>query len=355
FYLQFDHYNTGEICITDFKLLLSNPRFRDEMEEHKLELLEGKASEDGRTFISYQEFMSIITCKRSRSFKIACDQSAATDEPWADDLQRAAWRRARASTVFGRMVRRVAKEYLVDDRERQYYADKYTCCPPPLFIPAVSLIEIGFFVYYALEAGSLSTTGPVPSNSIFVYRPDKRIEVWRFLFYMLIHAGWVHLFFNLMVQILVGIPLEMVHGSLRIGAVYMAGVLAGSLGTSVFDVDAFLVGASGGVYALLAAHLANILLNYSEMELGILKLAAVFLIASADVGFAIWDRYTSKQPNQPVGYVAHLMGALAGLTIGLLVLKNFEQKLHVQVLWWVALGVYCVCMIFAILWNIFYY
>lgn len=49
------------------------------------------------------------------------------------------------------------------------------------------------------------------------------------------------------------------------------------------------------------------------------------------------------------------MGALAGLTIGLLVLKNFEQKLHVQVLWWVALGVYCVCMIFAILWNIFYY
>lgn len=34
----------------------------------------------------------------------------------------------------------------------------------------------------------------------------------------------------------------------------------GSLGTSVFDMDAFLVGASGGVYALLAAHLANILL-----------------------------------------------------------------------------------------------
>ena len=34
----------------------------------------------------------------------------------------------------------------------------------------------------------------------------------------------------------------------------------GSLGTSVFDTDVYLVGASGGVYALLAAHLANILL-----------------------------------------------------------------------------------------------
>lgn len=33
--------------------------------------------------------------------------------------------------------------------------------------------------------------------------------------------------FNLLVQVLVGLPLEMVHGSLRIGTVYMAGVLAG--------------------------------------------------------------------------------------------------------------------------------
>jgi membrane associated rhomboid family serine protease len=33
--------------------------------------------------------------------------------------------------------------------------------------------------------------------------------------------------FNLLVQVLVGLPLEMVHGSVRIGVVYMAGVLAG--------------------------------------------------------------------------------------------------------------------------------
>jgi len=34
----------------------------------------------------------------------------------------------------------------------------------------------------------------------------------------------------------------------------------GSLGTSVFDSNVYLVGASGGVYALLAAHLANVML-----------------------------------------------------------------------------------------------
>lgn len=38
---------------------------------------------------------------------------------------------------------------------------------------------------------------------------------------------WLHLLFNLGVQVVVGLPLEMVHGSFRIAAVYMAGVLAG--------------------------------------------------------------------------------------------------------------------------------
>lgn len=78
-----------------------------------------------------------------------------------------------------------------------------------------------------------------------------------------------------------GLPLEMVHGSTRIGAVYMAGVLAGSLGTSVFDTDVYLVGASGGVYALLAAHLANVLLNYNNMEFGVVRLVGIFVVGES--------------------------------------------------------------------------
>lgn len=69
----------------------------------------------------------------------------------------------------------------------------------------------------------------------------------------------------------------MVHGSARIACVYLAGVLAGSLGTSVFDPEVYLVGASGGVYALLAAHLANVMLNYNNMQYGIIRLAAIFI------------------------------------------------------------------------------
>lgn len=249
----------------------------------------------------------------------------------------------------------MAEEFLPDDRDRKYYADHYSCCPPPLFIVIITLIELGFFTYYTVAMGEVNTSGPVPIDSLFIYRPDKRLEVWRFIFYMVLHAGWIHLLFNLVVQVMVGLPLEMVHGSLRIGTVYMAGVLAGSLGTSVFDTDVYLVGASGGVYALLAAHLANVLLNYNQMEFGLVRLIGIFIVASADVGFAVYDRYAAEQAGPPVSYVAHLTGALAGLTIGLLVLKNFEQKLHEQLIWWVALGVYAACTLFAVLFNIFNY
>lgn len=76
-------------------------------------------------------------------------------------------------------------------------------------------------------------------------------------------------------------------------------------------------------------------------------------LASCDVGFAIYSRYAVELTTAPsVSYIAHLTGALAGLTIGLLVLKNFEQKLHKQLVWWVALGIYTACTIFAIVYNL---
>ncbi|XP_050423690.1 protein rhomboid isoform X2 [Adelges cooleyi] len=267
-------------------------------------------------------------------------------------------------TLRQKMVRLVADEFLTDERDRKYYADNYRCCPPPLFILMITIFELGAYLYY--YSLSLDSTPPpdlwgpyaapsVPMDSVFIYRPDKRQQLWRFMLYMFLHASWVTLVFNLTVQLLVGLPLEMVHGSLRIGVVYIAGVLAGSLGTSVFDSNVCLVGASGGVYALLAAHLANVLLNYNNMEFGVFRLLGLLFIASVDVGFAVYWRYAFEpfsSNSPPVSYVAHIAGALAGLTIGLLVLKNFEQKLHEQLIWWFALGVYAICTLFAVAYNL---
>ena len=61
-----------------------------------------------------------------------------------------------------------------------------------------------------------------------------------------------------------GLPLEMSHGSVRVMLVYLFGVVSGSLATSVCDHSVFLAGASGGIYALITAHLATITLNWHE-------------------------------------------------------------------------------------------
>jgi rhomboid-related protein 1/2/3 len=200
------------------------------------------------------------------------------------------------ASLFKKMVTKVSDNYLTEQWERKYYADQYTCCPPPLFIPIISLIQVSIFLLYLYYPEDPSVTdskhrrsgshvmvllGPVPEDSLLIYHPDKRNEIWRFFTYMFAHEGWTHLIFNLTVQLLVGLPLEMVHGSVRLGMIYLTGILAGSLATSIFDPQTILLGASGGVYALLAAHLSNVLLNYNDMELGLLKVFAVLLVGES--------------------------------------------------------------------------
>ena len=50
-------------------------------------------------------------------------------------------------------------------------------------------------------------------------------------------------------------------GSLRVAALYMAGVFLGSLGATCFEPTKYLLGASAGVYALILAHLGTYLKN----------------------------------------------------------------------------------------------
>lgn len=74
------------------------------------------------------------------------------------------------------------------------------------------------------------------------------------------YSSVVHLLVNLLVQLFLGVPLEMVHRWWRVVLVYLAGVAAGSLATSLTDPKVYLAGASGGVYALVAAHIATIIM-----------------------------------------------------------------------------------------------
>lgn len=64
---------------------------------------------------------------------------------------------------------------------------------------------------------------------------------------------------NVILQLLLGVPLEMVH-SWRLILIYLVGGILGCITHSVFSARALLVGSSGGVYSFFTAHLATVIL-----------------------------------------------------------------------------------------------
>jgi len=228
------------------------------------------------------------------------------------------------------------------------YEEEYTCCPPPFGMFLISIIEVAVYLYDHFTSGTLLSG---PAATLFIYNPHRRAEAWRYFTYMLIHVGSNHLIVNLMVQIILGIPLEMVHRWWRVLIIYFSGVIAGSLGTSIVDPTVYLAGASGGVYALMAAHVATIIINWGEIRYAIWSLLVFLLISVLDVGSAIYSRFTSPK-NQEIGYTAHLAGAIAGLLVGLYCLRNLKVLPWEKKLWWGALILYFLLMGSMILWNI---
>ncbi|XP_032291070.1 protein rhomboid isoform X1 [Drosophila virilis] len=252
----------------------------------------------------------------------------------------------RSAPIGSKMLPAGAETEAASEKQPQLTGRQTRCWPPPCFMLLVSLLEILVFVFWG--------SAP-PEDSLLIYRPDRRLQLWRFVSYALLHASWLHLGFNVLTQLLYGLPLELLHGSGRTAVVYVAGVLAGSLGTSVVDSTVYLVGASGGVYALLAAQLANVLLNFGHMRQGLAQLLAVVIFVSCDLAYTLYCRQLALvelPPTISVSYIAHMTGALAGLSLGLCLLRQLDGSLRPRLLRWLALGVWTTFSGFALAFNL---
>lgn len=69
------------------------------------------------------------------------------------------------------------------------------------------------------------------------------------------HSGLNQIVFNMVLQVIFGLPLNMVHGSLKFGLIYELGVINGAFTWGVLD-GAYnaVVGCSGGVYCIFGDH-----------------------------------------------------------------------------------------------------
>eukprot|EP00471_Norrisiella_sphaerica_P007628 CAMPEP_0184493242 /NCGR_PEP_ID=MMETSP0113_2-20130426/25495_1 /TAXON_ID=91329 /ORGANISM="Norrisiella sphaerica, Strain BC52" /LENGTH=468 /DNA_ID=CAMNT_0026878443 /DNA_START=194 /DNA_END=1600 /DNA_ORIENTATION=+ len=275
--------------------------------------------------VSFNEFLNAVVMSKANKF---------------DDIkqivEKATWYYGTASAIAS----------FYRPQEKESYSKKYKCWPPPLIIPLMSVLILGVFIYYVEAdnkcAGERLADGaihcPEVYESLWAYHYDSayKNEWWRFITYMALHAGVAHLIANLFLQIIVGIPLEMVHGPWRPFLLYILGGLAGSLCVSMFDEYTNIVGASAGCYALVGAHVANIINYWSIMPYAMVRLVLFLLIFFIDIGISAYRKYALDERS--VSYTSHLGGAAMGLIMGSIVLDGIRKEENRTV--WKKLRVY---------------
>ncbi|GMT08611.1 hypothetical protein PENTCL1PPCAC_30785 [Pristionchus entomophagus] len=172
----------------------------------------------------------------------------------------------------------------------------------------------GAYVYYVVQSGEgVHVSKPVPVKSPLIFDPHRLEEVWRFFTIRLRHIGIYHVVFNVLTQLILGIPLELVH-QWRTILVYIGGIISGSLYSRCSDPRVYLAGASGGVYALLAAHLAELVNNeLGEMEFAPVRAFILFILIASDAGVAVYQRYFLSGEINKISYVSHIGGFVAGV------------------------------------------
>jgi rhomboid-related protein 1/2/3 len=133
--------------------------------------------------------------------------------------------------------------------------------------------------------------------------------------------------------------------------VYISGVLAGSLWTSVIKPGVFLSGASGGVYALITAHLGTVIMNFREMTCPWCRILVVVVVAMSDIIVYVYNMYVVGH-SSPVSYPAHISGAVTGLLVGITALKNLRWERYERYIWVASILTFVVLMLTAIVWSV---
>ncbi|EPD49834.1 rhomboid family intramembrane serine protease [Paenisporosarcina sp. FSL H8-0542] len=130
---------------------------------------------------------------------------------------------------------------------------------------------------------------------------------WRFITPMFLHAGLMHLLFNMFSLYLFGPELEKLAGKVRFLTIYFMAGLFGTVATFLLqDANYVHVGASGAIYGLLGAFGA--LVYYARKTLPQLRQIILPIIVISIV-------MTFLTPN--INATAHLSGLAVGFLIGL--------------------------------------
>jgi membrane associated rhomboid family serine protease len=157
------------------------------------------------------------------------------------------------------------------------------------------LIAICVLLFVGSTAGG-SSLGGGGRGSVFddlaLWGPAVDIDhqYWRLVTSGFMHAGIIHIGFNMYILYWLGTMLEPSLGHVRFGALFLTSLLCGSFGALLLSADKFTVGASGAVFGLMgAAFVFQRLRGVDPMASGIgpvilLNLGLTFVIGNISIG-----------------------------------------------------------------------
>lgn len=167
--------------------------------------------------------------------------------------------------LFAKMFSNYAYGIGVKQKEkRKKYRQRYNWRPncnsedggPPYF----SFVYLILFIVCYCQYNTSDIKSQVMKNltsSPFIYKPELVTdwkEFYRYYTYSFMHANFNHILSNSLVFVLIGPILELGHDTFRPWLIYTVGCIMGSLFAGLVSPNNYLVGASGGCYALVAAH-----------------------------------------------------------------------------------------------------
>ncbi|KAI7247256.1 rhomboid-domain-containing protein [Hortaea werneckii] len=152
------------------------------------------------------------------------------------------------------------------------------------------------------HAGGSITDQPAPN------------QWWRFIIPIFLHAGIIHIGFNLLLQLTLGRDVEKLIGSVRFAIVYIAaGIFGFVLGGNYAANGIASCGCSGSLFGILAITLLDLLYTWKERKSPIKDL--LFIIADVVIAFVL-----GLLPG--LDNFSHIGGFLMGLVLGVCILRS---------------------------------
>lgn len=239
----------------------------------QLRLLAGKLNADW----GGQEYMAPALARRIRDFQFAQEKrrkkygderpwgilglyehlsSIRTDVEWAED---AAMRRANGESYLSWADFEANKRKGVNRPFFTYFLI-LTCS-----IVLVASFALNGWVLEPLYVNPM--IGPSAQTLIRMGAKDSYLivnddESWRLISSIFLHAGLVHYFLNTLAVWFLGKAIETSHGALAASILFVIPAIGGTILSAIFLPEYITVGASGGIFGLIGACLADICMNW---------------------------------------------------------------------------------------------